>query len=116
MPNEEDYIFEEQKNADGTSSTFMKTPEGVLVCRSEYDPERRLIERTDFDTDGRVTSRAVYEQDGQSKPLKTSSYDARGNLIFVQKRGQTPVFYGEYQAGKPPFMCADNLPSSQSPQ
>jgi len=103
-----EYIFEECPNADGTSRKVMKTLAGVVVSESFCDRNQQMIERKDYDAAGNVTGRAIYEQDGQRKPLKTTTYDAKGNLIFVQERGKPPVFYGEHQAGAPPFMRADN--------
>ena len=107
MKNEEDYVFEEHQNADGTSYILMKMPDGLTVCKSTYDHEKRLVERVDYDKDGHIAARALYDHDSQEKPKRTTSFDADGNLVFIQIRGHPPVFYGEYQAGKPAFMCAD---------
>lgn len=109
---EPEYIFEEGKKADGTTLRVMKTLSGVVVNESVLNREGRELESRSFDAAGNVTGRAVYEQDGQRKPLKTTSYDGKGNLIFIQERGKSPIFYGEHQAGKPPFMCADNQKKS----
>lgn len=107
-----EHIFEEHNSADGTSRQVMKNLTGVIVSESFYDRDHRLIERKDYDERGKVVGRAVYEQDGQRKPLRTTSYDAKGNLIFVQERGKPPTFYGEHQAGAPPFMRADEQKKS----
>jgi len=109
---EPQYIFEEFPNADGTSRKVMKTPDGVMTSESIYDRNHQLIERKDYDAAGNITGRAIYEQDGQRKPLKTTSYDHKGNLIYVQERGKPPIFYGEHQAGAPQFMRADNQKKS----
>ncbi|HQL42234.1 MAG TPA: hypothetical protein PLO93_08075 [Candidatus Omnitrophota bacterium] len=109
---EPEYIFEDTKNADGTTVRVMKTLSGIVVSESVLNSEGREIENKSFDATGNVTGRAVYEQDGQRKPLKVTSYDGKGNLIFTQERGKPPIFYGEHQAGKPPFMCADSQKKS----
>ncbi len=113
MENQEsDHLFEGKKNSDGTTQELMKTRAGVVVSESFYDRDHRLIERRDYDAAGNVTGRAVYEQDGQRKPLKTTSYDRDGNVVFVQERGKPPIFYGEHQAGAPTFMRANNQKQS----
>lgn len=62
--------------------------------------------RAYHDAAGNVSGREIDEQDDQRKPLKTAAYDAKGDLIFVEERGNSPIFYGTPPAGKPLFMCA----------
>ena len=96
-----DFVYEESRNADGSSIQLMRSKVGITLCESIFDARRQLIERRDYDETGRLKGRAVYEQDGEHKPLKTTAYDANGALIFVQERGRAPVFYGTHRAGKP---------------
>jgi hypothetical protein len=103
---ESEYVFEEKNNLDGTVLELMKTLTGIVVSESLYDGNHLIIERRDYDATGSVTNRVVYEQDGQRKPLKTTSYDHKGNVIFIQERGKPPIFHGEYKVSAPSFMRA----------
>lgn len=106
METDNDFVFEESRNADGSSVQVMKNKNGSVVCQSYFDPRHQLIERRDYDEGGNLKAKAVYEQDGHSKPLKTTAYDASGALIFMQERGQPPVFFGAHRAGKPAHLQA----------
>ena len=103
-----EYIFEDKNGAEGTTLTLMKTPAGVLVGEILRDNAGREIENKSYDASGNIIRRTAYDWDDQRKPVKTTTWDAKGNLISIHERGKPPIFYGEHQAGAPPFMRADN--------
>lgn len=107
MNPETDYVFDEEKFPDGTTRTLIRNKAGVLIGEEFRDRNNRRTESRAYDEKGNLTNRTVYEQDGGPKALKITSYDAEGNLVFVQERDRPPIFHGKYKEGKPPFMRAD---------
>jgi hypothetical protein len=104
MNDEPEYVSEINRNSDGTSEKLLKNREGRIISRSIFNCNDDEVERFHYDAEGNISGRAVYEVDGHRKPLKTTAYDSKGNVIFVKERGKSPVFYGDYRSGAPPFM------------
>jgi len=86
---------------DGCMHRLSLTAEGIVVSEEVCNSLGDVIEVFDFDSDGAQISRVVYDYTSQRQLLKTTSYDRRGDVIYVQNAGKAPVFYGKYKNSFP---------------
>ncbi len=97
-----DYTFESHQRPDGKIVKRTKNLAGIVVSE-DLTSHGRVIESKSFDHQtGAFTGRAVYEWDEERKPLRTTEYDAEGDVVWIQERGQPPSV-GEFYRGAKPF-------------
>ena len=99
---DQEYTFESHRRSDGKPVEVMKNRAGIVVSEKLLSGGR-VVEALSFDEkDGKLSTRTLYEWDQGRKPLRTTTYDAEGDVVMSQERDKPPVT-GEFYRGEKPF-------------